>query len=451
MDGAMDGGPMRSWWLRVVSAGAALGLMVPAPGQARFMGVYDYPFVSPLAATVAATPPANQAPQIPPREFAQLIETRYVRPFPGRAIAPVFWYFGSGMPYTVLKQNRPRAPLFFIIGGTGAGHDAAKSLGLANVLYQAGFHVVSLPSPTHSSFIVTASTESVPGQLSEDARDLYRAMALISVDLAGEIDVSGYYLGGYSLGGTHAAFVSELDSRERRFNFKKAVVINPAVSLYESVNRLDAMVSDNLSEDRAGFSNFIDRLFDQIVALYNSADQVDFADPAFVYRAYATLEPPERELELLIGLAFRLTSNDMAFTSDVMTNVAFIVPKNARLTATTSLTNVMLEGLRLNFVSYFDGVYVPFVQQREPGVTRAELIERASLRAIEPYLRQDQRVVLLGTQDDVILSRAEMLWLEDVFGERARLFPTGGHCGSMDQREFVREMLRLVFAGEARS
>ncbi len=33
-----------------------------------------------------------------------------------------------------------------------------------------------------------------------------------------------------------------------------------------------------------------------------------------------------------------------------------------------------------------------------------------------------------------------------MFGERARIFPTGGHCGSMDQREFVREMLRLLFA-----
>ena len=88
----------------------------------------------------------------------------------------MFWYYASGMPYTVLKQTRPRAPLFFIIGGTGAGHDSAKSHGLANVLYQAGFHVVSLASPTHSSFIVTASEDSVPGQLEHDASDLYRVM-----------------------------------------------------------------------------------------------------------------------------------------------------------------------------------------------------------------------------------------------------------------------------------
>ena len=432
---------MRLLLLRVA---LVVGLLAPAAAQARFMGVYDYPFVSPLAATVAATPPANQAHQLPARQIRDIVEVRYLTVFPTRQIPPVFWYFDRGMPYSVFKQTRPRAPLFFIIGGTGAGHDSVKSYALANVLYQAGFNVVSLPSPTHSSFIVTASTDSIPGQLEEDAKDLYRVMGTIAGQLQNEIDVTDYYVGGYSLGGTHAAFVSRLDAQEKRLNFKRAVVINPAVNLYDSVNRLDAMIDSNLVANAEAVDRFIDHLFDQLIALYNAKDQIDFTDNAFLYRAYTALEPPEYELQLLIGLAFRMTSNDMSFTSDVMTNAGYVVPKNARLTPTTSLTEVMLQGMRLTFVDFFDGVYVPKVQAREPGVTRQQLINRASLRSIESYLRQDQRVVLLGTQDDVILSRAEVFWLNDVFGERARLFPTGGHCGSMDQREFVRSMLELT-------
>jgi hypothetical protein len=432
---------MRSLMLRVA---VVVGLLTPAAAQARFMGVYDYPFVSPFAATVAATPPANQAHQLTQRELREVLEVRYLTVFPERQIPPVFWYFGRGMPYSVFKQQRPHAPVFFIIGGTGAGHDSVKSYGLANVLYQAGFTVISLPNPTHTSFIVTASSDSVPGQLQEDARDLYRVMGMIADQLHGEIGVTDYYVGGYSLGGTHAAFVSRLDAREKRLNFKRAIMINPAVNLYDSVNRLDAMVDNNLVSDATAVDRFIDHLFDQLIALYNAKDQIDFTDSAFLYRAYAALEPPERELQLLIGLTFRMTSNDMSFTSDVMTNAGYVVPKNAQLTATTSLTEVMLQGLRLNFVDFFDGVYVPKIQAREPGATRQELIDRASLRSIETYLRQDQRVVLVGTQDDVILSRAEVFWLQDVFGERARLFPTGGHCGSMDQREFVRSMLELT-------
>ena len=152
------------------------------------------------------------------------------------------------------------------------------------------------------------------------------------------------------------------------------------------------------------------------------------------------LEPPEQELELLIGLTFRLTSNDMAFTSDVMTNAGYVVPKNAQLTATTSLTDVMIQGMRLNFVDYFDGVYVPFVQAREPGHH-----PRAADRAGEPV--PDRALPAHATRAWSCSARrttsscraARSLWLEDVFGDRARIFPTGGHCGSMDQREFVRD------------
>ena len=171
---------------------------------------------------------------------------------------------------------------------------SVKSYALANVLYQAGFTVVSLPNPTHPSFIVTASSDSVPGQLEQDARDLYRVMGMIAGQLQGEIGITDYYVGGYSLGGTHAAFVSRLDAQEKRLNFKRAVVINPAVNLYNSVNRLDAMVDNNLVSDATAVDRFIDHLFDQLIALYNSKDQIDFSDSAFLYRAYTALEPPER-------------------------------------------------------------------------------------------------------------------------------------------------------------
>jgi pimeloyl-ACP methyl ester carboxylesterase len=446
--GLEHGGPMRSLLLQIALLS---GLLLPSGAEARRMGVYDYPFVSALAATVAATPPANQTTLLGAAQIAEHRESRYLDVFPDRKTPPVFWYLDRGMPYEVLKQNRPRAPLFFVIGGTGAGADSVKSQMMANVLFQAGFHVVTVASPTHPSFIVTASSSGVPGYLEDDAHDLYRVMDLIADDLADEIGITDFYVGGYSLGGTHTAYVSYIDAQEKRFDFRRAVIINPAVSLYNSVNILDSMVDKHLRDDPDAVDRFLDHIFDQVIALYNVKDQIDFTDPAFLYRAYTFLEPPERELELLIGVVFRLTSSDMAFTSDVMTNAAYVVPKNARLTATTSLTDVMIQGMRLNFVNYFDDVYVPFRQARAPGITRQQLIDQASLYPIEHHLRTDPRVVLLGTADDVILSRGEVAWLEDVFGDRSRIFPTGGHCGSMDQREFVHTMLELIFAPGARS
>jgi hypothetical protein len=436
-----DGGDMRAGMLR---AGLILALAMPTTAQARFMGVYDYPFVSALVATVVATPPANQAAMVSPERVAAVAETRYLRVFPDRRVPDVFWYFGRGLPYGVFKQPNARAPLVFVIGGTGAGYDASKSQILIRALYQAGYHVVSLPNPTHPSFIVTASSEGVPGRLKEDAADLYRVMRLIDRDLRGELEITDYSVAGYSLGAAHAAFVGREDDTERAFRFEKVLVVNPPVSLYHSVKRLDAMFDRHLAKDPRTVNVFVNRIFQEVIGLYDVRDRIDFTDPAFFYRAYTVLEPPERDLELLIGLAFRFTSNDLAFASDVMTNAGYVVPKDAELTSTTSLTRVFLQGMGLNFVDYFDGVYLPFMQSRHPELTREDLIEAASLRAIEPYLRTNPRVVMAGTRDDVILHRSEVAWLNDVFGERSRIFPTGGHCGSMDQREFIAAIYELL-------
>ena len=432
---------MRSWALR---AGLILALAMPATARARLMGAYDYPFVSALVATVAATPPANQASLPTNAQIDAVGETRYLRVFPDRKIPDVFWYYDRGLPYGVYKQPNRRAPLFFVIGGTGAGYDASKSRILIRALYQAGYHVVSIANPTHPSFIVTAAAEGVPGRLGADAADLYRVRRLIDRDLRRELDITGYSVAGSSLGGAHAAYESLLDEKEKAFGFRKALVINPPVSLYNSVRRLDAMFDRHLRRDPASVNAFVDRIFEQVIALYDVRARIDFTDDTFLYRSYTVLEPPERDLELLIGLAFRFTSNDMAFASDVMTNAGYIVPKNAHLTATTSLTDIFLQGMGLNFVDYFDDVYLPFMRERHPELTRDDLIQAAGLHAIEGYLRTSPRVVMLGTQDDIILAPGEAAWLESVFGERARIFPTGGHCGAMDQRDFVAAMYELL-------
>ena len=88
----------------ILRVGIMLALLAPTVARAQFMGVYDYPFVSPLAATVAATPPANRASQIPRREFLQLADVRRVTLFPARPIPQVFWWLGQGMPYTLFKH-----------------------------------------------------------------------------------------------------------------------------------------------------------------------------------------------------------------------------------------------------------------------------------------------------------------------------------------------------------
>ena len=52
--------------------------------------------------------------------------------------------------------------MVFLIAGTGGYHNTGKNLTLLKAFYQAGFHVVGVTSPTHTQFVIAASTTGVP-------------------------------------------------------------------------------------------------------------------------------------------------------------------------------------------------------------------------------------------------------------------------------------------------
>jgi len=55
-----------------------------------------------------------------------------------------------------------------------------------------------------------------------------------------DVEATSFSLTGYSLGGAHSAYVSKLDEQEKVFNFEKVLLINPSVSLYNSISILDS-------------------------------------------------------------------------------------------------------------------------------------------------------------------------------------------------------------------
>ena len=155
--------------------------------------------------------------------------------------------------------QRRRAPLIFLIAGTGAAHNGGKNYNMARAFYQAGFHVVSLSSPTYPNFTISASTTGVVGHAEKDAEDLYRVMEMVWAGLQDEIEVEEFHLTGYSLGGFNAAYVAKLDEERGSFNFGRVLMINPPVSLYNSISLLDRM-AENLPGGNDNFGRFGDEL-----------------------------------------------------------------------------------------------------------------------------------------------------------------------------------------------
>ena len=135
-----------------------------------------------------------------------------------------------------------------------------------------------------------------------------------------------------------------------------------------------------------------------------------------------------------------MSSNNMAFTSDVMSQSGYVVPKSKELSTSTSLTEYFKTGMRLSFEDYLDELFYPYFKAKDPNLTREDLIEEASLERIEDYLVRSPKIGLMTNEDDIILAPGEIDYLREVFGERAQIFPTGGHCGNLQQRHVIAYM-----------
>ena len=396
---------------------------------------YDYPFTDRYVATVLGTPAEYAA--VMPKDIPVKIDK--IKMFPDREVPDILWNFAE-LKYSYIRQKGP-APLIFLVAGTGASFHSAKMVGMQKAFYQAGYHVISISSPTHPNFIVAASSSGVPGHLTEDSADLYRVMQSVWKKHQKQMEVTDFFLTGYSLGAAESAFIAKLDEQEKAFNFRKVLLINPPVSLYNSVLILDEMLAMNIPGGLDNFDKFYDDIISSFSDAYARGDNVEFNDQ-FLYQTYKYKKPKSDDpLEALIGFDFRLSSENMVFTSDLMSQAGYVVPKGLKLERHHSRVEYIKVLGRLSFLDYFRGLFLPYFQSKDPKITEPDLIRQMSLRSIEDYLRTSPKFGLIHNEDDIILLPGEIDYLRDLFGDRAQIFPHGGHCGNMAYPDNVKAMV----------
>jgi hypothetical protein len=397
---------------------------------------YGFPVTDNFMATVVGTPEADQKvfPPIPVK-FDRLTV------FPDRKVPEYLWY-ESELRYGYAFQKKP-APLIFLIAGTGGSYDGQKNVAMGRAFYNAGFHVVTLSSPTLPNFIVSASKTGVPGHAVHDAEDLYNVMEIIWNKFKDDIEVTNFFVTGYSLGGFNTAFVTWLDEQRKVFNFKAALLINPPVRLYNSISMLDRML-ENIPGGPDNFNIFYDKMVKAFSKVYSREQHLVLGEE-FLYKVFEEVKPRDEELAALVGLSFRFSSANLAFTSDLMTDYGFIKPKNVTLGRNSSPGVYGKVAMRLGFTDYFHRFFYPYYNARlEKPISRAEMIKRMSLESIEDYLHNSNKIYVMHNQDDLILEAGEIGFISRVFGDRARIYPYGGHCGNMQYVDNVKHMLRVM-------
>jgi hypothetical protein len=103
--------------------------------------------------------------------------------------------------------------------------------------------------------------------------------------------------------------------------------------------------------------------------------------------------------------------------------------------------------VRLGFTDYYHEFFYPYYRGEYPEENRDQFIAAISLRSIEDYLRNSKKITVMHNADDVILEPGEIDFFIDVFGDRATIYPFGGHCGNMNYRDNVAHMVATFTAG----
>lgn len=413
-----------SMLLAAMPAIAASNAPVDSAASAQF------PLTDPMAATVVGTPEKYQA------EFPHAFDfsVRALEPLVARD-TPATLRYARPLQYLLAPQDEP-APLAFVIAGTGSSALSKHCVLLSRILHAVGYSVACLPSPTTVTFMLGAAEHPVPGRMSADVRDLYRLMRAVREDLSDTLDIDGYALTGWSLGATQAAFLTRYDDRIGDFGFDRVLLINPAVNVWASVQRMDRLLEDNLEGGFAGIPAFVARGLGDLKRLYAGGQPLRF-NQDFLYRAYRKNAVEDNDLAAIVGLAFRLALTNMAFAADQITQADVIVPRDVELGPYDSRGPYIRRSFEMSFSSYIDRLLLPYWNRDGRHLKRSRLLAEADLHRIRDYLSNNSRIAVFGNADDPILDAEEVGFLRDTFGERAFIGPHGGHLGNLDYRPTV--------------
>jgi hypothetical protein len=403
-----------------------------APGPAT--GLADS---AALRATVFGTPPQDIAP-LP--ETVPMLEMDVALPW--RRPVPRIYWFDRRLRVWFSAQKKP-APLAIVISGTGSDANTSKVSVLRAILYGAGFHVLTVPSPTFPGFIVSASSTGVAGDLLQDGRDLYAALGEIIAHLPREVRITDVDVLGYSLGGANAAIVKSIDDTGHKLHIHRAVMINPPVSLFDTIGRLDKLYAVSLGDGDAGIERFYRQLYAALANLYRASGRVQL-DEDFLLGAAAAVLKTDAQFSAAIALSFRIALSDVFLAGDLYSGAGVVTDPHhpPRVGESLEETAEILRGK--TFAEYFTRVFAPYYLKRLPGATVDSLIAQNRLEVIGGQLRTDPDYYCLTNSDDLILDRAELLWLEQTLGARIAVYDHGGHLGNLGDRRQAADLLAML-------
>ena len=401
---------------------------------------YNFPIDDPYSATIigsASMMTEGVSENIPLKVYEIQIKDK-------KDIPDVFWY-ASKFKFSFSKQKNKKAPLIFVLAGTGSDYSTTRVKFMQRIFHDAGYHTIAISSQMSQQFMISASTNVMPGMLINDNEDIYKAMKLAYDKIKDQVEVTDFYIMGYSLGGTNAAVLSYIDEKEKAFNFKRVFMVNPPVELYDSAVKLDKYLDDYTGGKTEGIEKLLNTTLYRLKGgLTNEYANIG-ADT--IYNIVKGDILSDAEKKAYIGLAFRLTSNDLNFISDFITKSHVYTKNPDKVNKYTNMKEYFKAVNFATFEDYVNKVGFPYYKKYNKDFSIEDLKREASLRVIEDYLRTSPKIAAVTNADELILNEKDINYLKDVFKDRLVIYPKGGHCGNMFYKENVDVMVKFVNEG----
>jgi hypothetical protein len=245
------------------------------------------------------------------------------------------------------------------------------------------------------------------------------------------------------LGGANAAIVKSIDAKEHKLHIHRAVMINPPVSLFASVGRLDKLFARSLGNGDAGIERFYQQLYAELANLYRASARVEL-DEDFLLGAAASALKTDAQFSAAIALTFRIALSNVFFAGDVYSGAGVVVDPRHPPKVGDSLEEISRTLRTKTFAEYFTRIFAPYYLKRRPNSTVESLIAENRLDVIGDQLRGDGDYYVQTNSDDLILDQAELDWLKATLGRRIVVYDHGGHLGNLGDRQQVADMLDML-------
>jgi ABC-type transporter lipoprotein component MlaA len=338
---------------------------------------------------------------------------------------------GRRMKTSCWLQSKP-APLIYISPGLISHRLSSMSVGLAELLYEKGYSVVSTSSVFHPEFMSTASTAALPVYPPVDCHDLLTAITETDRVLTEKYPnrITKRAMIGLSMGGFMALQIAARESHLKTefMTFDRYVAMDMPVDIMHGFKQLDSYADAPLKWPEAERQQRVN----------NTMHKVSYA----VLRKNKLEQPvifDGDESKYLIGLAFRLGLRDIIYESQSRHDLGVLQTP----ISTWRRQPVYDEILKYSLGDYFERFAVPYYGKK--GISKDQLVKQVNLKTQASQLRAQSKVRVIINENDFLLRSEDVSWLRSTFSKsHLTVFPDGGHLGNIADPRVQEALMRAL-------